>query len=116
LLGLLSRLPAHIVDTRVSLTPLGPDEVRELVASILALDDVSDEFAVYRHERTLGVRRGLRKALELAGFEVEAMTPILRDHCGPPRDNKRAALGARAMYALGARGRSAAARARPAPS
>jgi tRNA (mo5U34)-methyltransferase len=61
-------------------------------------------------------RRGLRKALELAGFEVEAMTPILRDHHGPPREGDPAALGARAMYALGARGRSAAARARPTPS
>jgi tRNA (mo5U34)-methyltransferase len=59
-------------------------------------------------------RRGLQKALELAGFEVEAMTPILRDHYGPPRENEPAALGACAMYALGARGRSAAARARPA--
>jgi tRNA (mo5U34)-methyltransferase len=58
-------------------------------------------------------RRGLRKVLELAGFEVEAMTPILRDHYGPPREDETAALGARAMYALGARGRSAAARARP---
>jgi tRNA (mo5U34)-methyltransferase len=61
-------------------------------------------------------RRGLRKALELAGFEVEAMTPILRDHYGPPREGEPAALGARAMYAFGARGRSAAARARPTPS
>jgi tRNA (mo5U34)-methyltransferase len=61
-------------------------------------------------------RRGLRKALELAGFEVEAMTPILRDHYGPPREDEPAALAARAMYALGARGRSAAARARPTQS
>ncbi len=30
-------------------------------------------------------RRGLRKALELAGFEVEVVTPIFRDHYGPPR-------------------------------
>jgi tRNA (mo5U34)-methyltransferase len=59
-------------------------------------------------------RRGLRKALELAGFEVEAMTRILRDHYGPPRVDEPASLRARAMYALGARGRSAAARARPA--
>jgi tRNA (mo5U34)-methyltransferase len=58
-------------------------------------------------------RRGLRKALELAGFEVEAMTPILRDHYGPPRTGEPVALGARAMYALGTRGRSAAVRARP---
>jgi tRNA (mo5U34)-methyltransferase len=59
-------------------------------------------------------RRGLRKALELAGFEVEAMTPILRDRYGPPRADEPRALAARAMYALGTRGRSVAARARPA--
>jgi tRNA (mo5U34)-methyltransferase len=54
-------------------------------------------------------RRGLRKALELAGFEVEAMTPIFRDRYGPPREDEPMALGARLMYALGVRGRSAAA-------
>jgi tRNA (mo5U34)-methyltransferase len=57
-------------------------------------------------------RRGLRKALELAGFEVEAMTPILRDHYGPPRENEPLALAARAMHLAGLRGRSVAARAR----
>jgi tRNA (mo5U34)-methyltransferase len=59
-------------------------------------------------------RRGLRKTLELAGFEVEALTPIFRDRYGPPRDNEPLALAARAMYVAGVRGRSAAARARPA--
>jgi tRNA (mo5U34)-methyltransferase len=58
-------------------------------------------------------RRGLRKALGLAGFEVEAMTPILRDHYGPPRENEPLALAARAMYLAGVRGRSVALRARP---
>ena len=57
-------------------------------------------------------RRGLRKALELAGFEVETMTPILRDRYGPPRPGEPVALAARAMYALGVRGRSIAVRAR----
>jgi tRNA (mo5U34)-methyltransferase len=61
-------------------------------------------------------RRGLRKALELAGFEVEAITPIFRDHYGPPRENEPGARGARAMYVAGLRGRSAAARARPLPA
>jgi tRNA (mo5U34)-methyltransferase len=56
--------------------------------------------------------RGLRKALELAGFVVEEMTPILRDHYGPPRAGEPVALGARVMWALGIRGRSVAARAR----
>jgi tRNA (mo5U34)-methyltransferase len=58
-------------------------------------------------------RRGLGKALELAGFEVEAMTPILRDHYGLPRENEPLAIAARAMYLAGLRGRSVAARARP---
>ena len=57
-------------------------------------------------------RRGIRKALELAGFEVEAMTATFRDRYGPPRDGERAPLAARAMYVAGLRGRSAAARAR----
>jgi tRNA (mo5U34)-methyltransferase len=57
-------------------------------------------------------RRGVRKALELAGFEVEATTPILRDRYGPPQPGEPSALGARAMYALGVRGRSIAVRAR----
>ena len=58
-------------------------------------------------------KRGLRKALELAGFEVEAMTPIFRDRYGPPRAGEPVALTARAMYRLGTRGRSVAVRARP---
>jgi tRNA (mo5U34)-methyltransferase len=60
-------------------------------------------------------RRGLRKALELAGFEVEVVTPIFRDHYGPPRVGEPIAPGARAMYVAGLRGRSAAARARALP-
>jgi tRNA (mo5U34)-methyltransferase len=60
-------------------------------------------------------RRGLRKALELAGFEIEAMTRTLRDHYGPPREGEPVTLGARTMYVLGARGRSVAVRARPLP-
>jgi hypothetical protein len=62
-------------------------------------------------------RRGLRKVLELAGFEVEAMTPILRDRYGPPPRGESISFGARAMYRLGIRGRSIAVRAkRAAPS
>ena len=60
-------------------------------------------------------RRGLRKALELAGFAIEAATPIFRDHNGPPREEEPVALGARAMNVAGFRGRSAAVRARPLP-
>jgi tRNA (mo5U34)-methyltransferase len=58
-------------------------------------------------------RRGLRKTLELAGFQVEATTAVFRDRYGPPPPGDPAALGARAMYLLGSRGRSVAARARP---
>jgi tRNA (mo5U34)-methyltransferase len=57
-------------------------------------------------------RRGLGKVLQLAGFEVEAMTGILRDRYGPPQGRDRLALGARAMHCLGVRGCSVAARAR----
>jgi hypothetical protein len=58
-------------------------------------------------------RRGLRKALELAGLVVEEATPIFRDRYGPPPEDEPIPLAARAMYLLGTRGRSAALRARP---
>jgi tRNA (mo5U34)-methyltransferase len=58
-------------------------------------------------------RRGLRKALELGGFAVEAMTPIIRDRYRPPLPDEPVSLRTRTMYRLGFRGRSAAARARP---
>jgi tRNA (mo5U34)-methyltransferase len=61
-------------------------------------------------------RRGLRKVLELAGFEVVATTPTLRDHPGPGVETDSLSLATRAQHALGARGRSAACRARPRPS
>jgi len=57
-------------------------------------------------------RRGLRKALELAGWVVEETTPVLRDQAGPGVGPRERALR-RAMHALGIRGRSAAIRARP---
>ena len=58
-------------------------------------------------------RRGLRKVLELAGFEVVATTGTLRDHPGPGVETDSLSLATRAMHAFGARGRSAACRARP---
>src|SRR4051794_15015034 len=57
-------------------------------------------------------RRGLRKALELAGWVVEETTPVIRDHAGPGVGLGERALGF-ATHALGMRGRSAAIRARP---
>jgi SAM-dependent methyltransferase len=59
-------------------------------------------------------RRGLVKACTLAGFEVEAATPILRDRGGPAAlEAGGLQLAGRTMYALGLRGRSLAIRARP---
>lgn len=60
-------------------------------------------------------RRGLRKALELAGYDVDVVTPLFRDHYGPPQPDEPPSPRARALYAAGLRGRSAAARARPRP-
>lgn len=57
--------------------------------------------------------RGLRKALRLGGFDVEASTPIFRDRYGPPYRGEPISFGARAMYGLGVRGRSVGVRARP---
>jgi tRNA (mo5U34)-methyltransferase len=52
-------------------------------------------------------RRGLRKAVELAGWTVEAQTGILRDHAGPAASDTWG-------HRLGILGRSCALRARPA--
>jgi hypothetical protein len=57
-------------------------------------------------------RRGLRKALELAGWVVEETTPVLRGNAGPGVGPRERALRL-AMHAFGIRGRSAAIRARP---
>jgi tRNA (mo5U34)-methyltransferase len=58
-------------------------------------------------------RRGLRKALDLAGWSVEEATPLLRDRSGPGVVPGELALRHRAVHAVGIRGRSAAIRARP---
>jgi SAM-dependent methyltransferase len=60
-------------------------------------------------------RRGLRKALDLAGWVVEATTPLLRDRPGPGVTSSELTIQRRAMLACGIRGRSVAMRARPAP-
>ena len=52
-------------------------------------------------------RRGMRKAVELAGWTVEAQTGILRDHAGPRASDSWG-------HRLGILGRSCAVRARPA--
>jgi tRNA (mo5U34)-methyltransferase len=81
----------------------------ELIPSPLArLDARHDGFEWFVFNR-----RGLRQALALAGFTVDAMTPILRDRYGPPPPDDPISVRARLMYALGTRGRSAAVRGRP---
>jgi tRNA (mo5U34)-methyltransferase len=56
--------------------------------------------------------RGLRQALRLAGFTVEATSAILRDNAGPRSTEQQ--LAGRLLHAAGIRGRSVAVRARPA--
>jgi tRNA (mo5U34)-methyltransferase len=56
-------------------------------------------------------RRGLRKALELAGWSVEEQTRTLRDRAGPLPAAQRA--GKSLKHRLGVRGRSCALRAAP---
>jgi hypothetical protein len=56
-------------------------------------------------------RRGLRKAVELAGWTVEEQTAVLRDKAGPRADARAASRSWK--YRLGARGRSCALRAAP---
>jgi tRNA (mo5U34)-methyltransferase len=56
-------------------------------------------------------RRGLRKALELAGWEVEEQSDVLHDKAGPLPEAQKASRSWK--YRLGVRGRSCALRAAP---
>ncbi|HKN63230.1 MAG TPA: class I SAM-dependent methyltransferase, partial [Gaiellaceae bacterium] len=56
-------------------------------------------------------RRGLRKGAELAGWEVEEQTDVLRDKAGPLPEAQKASRSWK--YRLGVRGRSCALRAAP---
>jgi len=58
-------------------------------------------------------RRGMRKALELTGWAVEEVTPLLKDRPGPGVTAQELTIRQRALLASGTRGRSAAIRARP---
>jgi tRNA (mo5U34)-methyltransferase len=62
-------------------------------------------------ERFVFNPRGLRKAVELAGWTVEQQTGILRDRAGPRAEAQKASRSWK--YRLGARGRSCALRAAP---
>ena len=55
-------------------------------------------------------RAGLAQALTLAGFEVEAVTGILRDRPGPAAMTAGLSWSLRARHALGLLGRSVAVR------
>jgi SAM-dependent methyltransferase len=55
-------------------------------------------------------RTGLAQALALAGFEVEAVTRLLRDHPGPAVATAELSWSVRARHALGLLGRSVAVR------
>jgi SAM-dependent methyltransferase len=85
-------------------TVSGPLEL--LPAPLARLDARRDgrEFFVFN-------RRGLRKALALTGWRVEATTRLLRDHAGPKIEEHGLALQPRLLYAFGLRGLSAAVRA-----
>jgi len=69
LVDLTARVHAGIARRRIRLLPLSPGEVRELATSILAIDDVSPEFALDLHERTLGLP-----------FAIEEVVKLLADH------------------------------------
>jgi SAM-dependent methyltransferase len=56
-------------------------------------------------------RRGLRKAAELAGWQVEEQSDVLRDKAGPSPEAQRASRSWK--YRVGVRGRSCALRAAP---
>jgi tRNA (mo5U34)-methyltransferase len=75
-------------------------------ASVARLDARQDG-----HEWFIFNRRGLRKAVELAGWTVEEQTGTLRERAGPLPIAQRASRSLK--YRLGARGRSCALRAAP---
>src|SRR5262245_30685804 len=65
LIDLTSRLHGAIVRERIRLPPLDLDEVRALATSILAVDDVSPQFAVNLLERTLGLPFAVEEVVNL---------------------------------------------------
>ena len=57
-------------------------------------------------------RRGLRQAMTMMGFSVDAVTSVLRDHPGPAVTRQGLSLRTRLRHATGVLGRSAAVRGR----
>lgn len=63
--GLGARLGSRVVASTVVLAPLHANDVRRMVSAILAMDDVSDEFAAYLTERTSGIPFAVEEVLRL---------------------------------------------------
>ncbi|HKE50221.1 MAG TPA: LuxR C-terminal-related transcriptional regulator, partial [Actinomycetes bacterium] len=59
------RLPPGVVRSHLRLTPLGPQDVRDLVSSMLDFEGVSLDFARYLHERTLGLPFAVEEVVHL---------------------------------------------------
>ena len=62
---LVARLPAQTARAVVPLPPLDRDDVRRLVAAILGIENVSDEFAHHLHERTGGLPFAVEEVVRL---------------------------------------------------
>ncbi|MGH2691958.1 MAG: ATP-binding protein, partial [Actinomycetota bacterium] len=60
----LSRIPPSVRSVRLSLQPLSPVEVGELIEGILGVQSVSDEFAGHLHERTSGLPFAVEEVLK----------------------------------------------------
>lgn len=65
LVGLASHLPSQTTCLRLSLSPLGRDDVRKLIGSIMETLDVSSDFADHVHERTSGLPLAVEEVLRL---------------------------------------------------
>ncbi|NUR86881.1 MAG: LuxR family transcriptional regulator, partial [Nonomuraea sp.] len=63
--ALTARLPAAVTRAQVVLALFGTTETRELAASILDADRVSEDFAVYLRERTSGLPFAIQELLAL---------------------------------------------------
>lgn len=65
LLRLTSQLPPGMAQRRVELEPLDAGQTRELVASMLATDEVSEKFSVFLCERADGIPLAIEESVRL---------------------------------------------------
>lgn len=63
--SLASRVPAPVTHARIVLSPLDARGVASLIAGILEVDEVSEEFAEYVHARTAGLPFAVEEVLRL---------------------------------------------------